>query len=195
MAEALGRKEQDAFGGVGALPCIRVNRVVGEVIAAGVDGQRAAVGQHDGALHTVDRSKTIGMVGEQILPLLFRHCAPARDHIIAQSFHEPKGYFVADEKPEAFETYEATFPAKEKAFQEGQLPQFCQSCGMSLTKHEDCGTNADGSTNFVYCQYCYKDGQFLQECTMDEILPDFRTRRGRHVGWAVLLRRFSRRHS
>lgn len=39
----------------------------------------------------------------------------------------PKGYFVADENPEAFEVYEATFPQKEKAFQEGQLPQFCQS--------------------------------------------------------------------
>jgi RimJ/RimL family protein N-acetyltransferase len=37
----------------------------------------------------------------------------------------PKGYFVADENPEAFEAYEATFPQKEKAFQEGQLPQFC----------------------------------------------------------------------
>ena len=82
----------------------------------------------------------------------------------------PKGYFVADENPEAFEAYEATFPQKEKAFQQGQLPQFCQSCGMPLTRIEDCGTNADGSTNFDYCQYCYKDGKFLQECTMDEMI-------------------------
>ena len=82
----------------------------------------------------------------------------------------PKGYFVADEHPEAFEAYEATFPQKEKAFQEGQLPQFCQSCGMPLTKNEDCGTNADGSTNYDYCRYCYKTGRFLQECTMDEMI-------------------------
>jgi predicted N-acetyltransferase YhbS len=82
----------------------------------------------------------------------------------------PKGYFVADENPEAFEAYEATFPKKEKALQEGQLPQFCQSCGMPLTKNEDCGTNADGSTNFDYCKYCYADGKFLQECTMDEMI-------------------------
>ena len=82
----------------------------------------------------------------------------------------PKGYFVADENPEAFEAYEAAFPQKEKMLQEGQLPQFCQSCGMPLTKNEDCGTNADGSTNFDYCQYCYKDGQFLQDCTMDEMI-------------------------
>lgn len=55
-------------------------------------------------------------------------------------------------------------------FQVRKLPQFCQSCGMPLTKIENCGTNADGSTNVDYCQYCYKDGQFLQECTMDEMI-------------------------
>lgn len=48
--------------------------------------------------------------------------------------------------------------------------KFCQSCGMPLTKPEDCGTNADGSINEDYCQYCYKDGKFLQECTMDEMI-------------------------
>ena len=32
---------------------------------------------------------------------------------------------------------------------------------MPLMRIEDCGTNQDGSTNFDYCQYCYKDGQFL----------------------------------
>ena len=82
----------------------------------------------------------------------------------------PKGYFVADENSKAFEAYEATFPKKEKAFQEGQLPQFCQSCGMPLTKIEDCGTNVDGSINFDYCKYCYADSKFLQECTMDEMI-------------------------
>lgn len=69
----------------------------------------------------------------------------------------PKGYFVADENPEAFEAYEATFPPKEKDLAPGQLPQFCQSCGMPLTRKEDCGTNADGSVNYDYCQYCYQD--------------------------------------
>ena len=33
----------------------------------------------------------------------------------------PKGYFVADENPEAFEAYEATFPAKVKLRLPGQL--------------------------------------------------------------------------
>ena len=32
------------------------------------------------------------------------------------------------------------------------------------------GTNADGSKNEDYCMYCYIDGKFLQECTMDEMI-------------------------
>jgi predicted N-acetyltransferase YhbS len=35
----------------------------------------------------------------------------------------PKGYFVADENPEAFEAYEATFPKKVKLRLPGQLPE------------------------------------------------------------------------
>ena len=81
----------------------------------------------------------------------------------------PKGYFVADENPEAFEAYEATFPHKEKAFLEGQLPQFCQSCGMPLTA-DLLGTNADGSRNMDYCIFCYKDGRFLQDVTMEGMI-------------------------
>ncbi len=94
----------------------------------------------------------------------------ASNGITEATYCPPKGYFVADENPEAFKTYEASFPVKEKTLQPGQLPQFCQSCGMPLTKNEDCGTNADGSINFDYCQYCYKDGHFLQDCTMEEMI-------------------------
>ena len=41
---------------------------------------------------------------------------------------------------------------------------------MPLTKDEECGHNADGSINFDYCQYCFEDGKFLQECTMEEMI-------------------------
>ena len=47
--------------------------------------------------------------------------------------------------------------------------KFCQSCGMPLTD-EVLGTNADGTKNEDYCIYCYKEGQFLQDCTMDEMV-------------------------
>ena len=32
------------------------------------------------------------------------------------------------------------------------------------------GTNADGCKNEDYCMYCSRDGKFLQECTMDEMI-------------------------
>ncbi len=89
---------------------------------------------------------------------------------IEATYCPPRGYFVADEHPEAFAAYEATFPVKQKTLQAGQLPQFCQSCGMPLTRSEDCGIDADGSINFDYCKYCYSGGKFLQDCTMDEMI-------------------------
>ena len=47
--------------------------------------------------------------------------------------------------------------------------KFCQSCGMPLTE-DILGTNADGSKNEDYCQYCYQHGEFLQQMTMDEMI-------------------------
>ena len=47
--------------------------------------------------------------------------------------------------------------------------RFCQSCGMPLTE-DVLGTNADGTKNEDYCMYCYKDGRFLQDCTMEEMI-------------------------
>ena len=44
---------------------------------------------------------------------------------IEGTYHTPKGYYVAFENPEAFEAYEATFPAKEKKVMEGQLVDDC----------------------------------------------------------------------
>ncbi len=46
--------------------------------------------------------------------------------------------------------------------------KFCQCCGMPLNE-EILGTNADGSKNEDYCIYCYKDGAFTSDCTMEEM--------------------------
>ena len=32
------------------------------------------------------------------------------------------------------------------------------------------GKEADGSKNEDYCHYCYADGHFTKECTMDEMI-------------------------
>ena len=47
--------------------------------------------------------------------------------------------------------------------------KFCQSCGMPLTP-EILGTNADGSKNEEYCIYCYKDGAFTGDFTMEQMV-------------------------
>ncbi len=49
------------------------------------------------------------------------------------------------------------------------MENICQSCGMPLTK-DDLGTNLDGSLNNDYCKYCYKDGKFIDDVTMDEYI-------------------------
>jgi len=47
---------------------------------------------------------------------------------------------------------------------------FCQSCGMPLMKEEEFATNEDGSKNKEYCIYCYEDGKYTSDCTMEEMI-------------------------
>jgi hypothetical protein len=47
--------------------------------------------------------------------------------------------------------------------------KICQSCGMPM-QEDQYGTNQDGSRNETYCCYCYKDGAFAQDCTLDEMI-------------------------
>ena len=88
---------------------------------------------------------------------------------VEATYTPPKGYFAADEMPEEFAAYDATFEPKTKRLQPGQLPQLCQSCGMPLSNEADCGTEPDGSINFDYCKYCYDKGEFKQQITMEEM--------------------------
>ena len=48
--------------------------------------------------------------------------------------------------------------------------KLCQSCGMPLESNEVFGTNADGSKNEDYCCYCFAEGEFTKDCTMDEMI-------------------------
>lgn len=47
--------------------------------------------------------------------------------------------------------------------------QFCQSCGMPVND-STFGKEADGSSNEDYCHYCYAEGRFTRDCTMDEMI-------------------------
>ncbi len=45
----------------------------------------------------------------------------------------------------------------------------CQSCGMNM-KESDFGTNADGSLNKEYCKYCFANGGFKKNQTLEECI-------------------------
>jgi len=47
--------------------------------------------------------------------------------------------------------------------------KICQSCGMPMKKDpQGGGTNTDGSRNETYCSYCYQDGAFTFDGTVQE---------------------------
>ena len=48
--------------------------------------------------------------------------------------------------------------------------KICQSCAMPLTSEDMLGTNEDGSINEDYCKWCYNEGKFLDDCTMEEFI-------------------------
>ena len=45
----------------------------------------------------------------------------------------------------------------------------CQSCGMIMSQN-DYGKNADGSVNKEYCKYCFPNGTFGKDETMEEMI-------------------------
>lgn len=47
---------------------------------------------------------------------------------------------------------------------------FCQSCGMPLTNPEEISTEKDGSKCTDYCCYCYENGAFKSNETMEQML-------------------------
>ncbi len=48
--------------------------------------------------------------------------------------------------------------------------KFCQSCGMPMLPGIAYGTEADGSLSGDYCSYCYGNGAFLGEMSMEEMI-------------------------
>ena len=48
--------------------------------------------------------------------------------------------------------------------------KICQSCSMPIANQNQYGINKDGSLNEDYCIYCYKNGQFVHNVTMEEYI-------------------------
>lgn len=47
--------------------------------------------------------------------------------------------------------------------------KICQSCGMPMQEESQFGTELDNTKNEDYCCYCYQEGKFLQDCTMEQM--------------------------
>lgn len=47
---------------------------------------------------------------------------------------------------------------------------YCQSCGMPFYQEKDHGTEADGSLSADYCSWCYANGAFLEDETLEELI-------------------------
>ena len=45
--------------------------------------------------------------------------------------------------------------------------KICQSCGMPMEQAAQFGTEKNGNQSQDYCVYCYKDGEFTKDVTME----------------------------
>lgn len=53
---------------------------------------------------------------------------------------------------------------------ENGMDKVCQSCAMPMADESLFGTNKDGSQNDEYCKYCYENGAYTNEQTLEEMI-------------------------
>lgn len=55
--------------------------------------------------------------------------------------------------------------------EELKMEYICQCCAMPMQEGSDLfSTNADGSINKDYCKYCYENGNFTCDCSMQDMI-------------------------
>ena len=52
----------------------------------------------------------------------------------------------------------------------GHPAKLCQSCGMILELDSHKGTGRDGSKSEEYCAFCFQQGAFTRDLTMEELI-------------------------
>ena len=50
------------------------------------------------------------------------------------------------------------------------MKNLCQSCAMPIESDDLLGTNADGSQNPDFCKYCYNNGKFIYNVSIEEFI-------------------------
>lgn len=62
---------------------------------------------------------------------------------------------------------------------------YCQSCGMMFTGPDQHGHEADGTETEDFCRWCYDQGSYTYETTMEEMIEDCAPHMAEHMGWSV----------
>lgn len=67
-----------------------------------------------------------------------------------------------------------------------EMPErYCQSCGMIFTAPDQHGHEADGTEVEDFCRWCYDDGAYTYETTMEDMIEDCAPRMAEAMGWTV----------
>ena len=65
------------------------------------------------------------------------------------------------------------------------LPEhYCESCAMILTP-DDCAREADGSKADHWCKWCYDQGHYTYETTMEDMIEDCAPRLAANTGMTL----------
>ena len=125
-----------------------------------------------GAVVTCEEHLMNGGLGDSVAQLLARTLPTPQEYVAVDDRFGESG--TPDEMLTNYHLRAADIMAKVYAVLQRKAgatqQRYCQSCGMPLMSDADCGTNADGSLNHDYCKYCYADGKFLQDFTMEQMV-------------------------
>lgn len=47
---------------------------------------------------------------------------------------------------------------------------YCQSCGMPFYQESDHGTESDGTASADFCSWCYREGIFLEDESLEDLI-------------------------
>lgn len=120
--------------------------------------EKAVCSEHKGSYDSLD--DTYGQVYKYIEDNNFETSGAHYDFYVSNP----------DDTPEHELITRIIIPVKMRGEKAMENMIFCQSCGMPMQKSEEFGTNKDGSTNEEYCIYCFKDGAFTADITMEEMI-------------------------
>lgn len=67
-----------------------------------------------------------------------------------------------------------------------EMPEhYCQSCGMMFTAPDQHGHEADGTEVEDFCRWCYDNGAYTYETTMEDMIEDCAPRMAEAMDWTV----------